>query len=79
MKIELSNPPRIFHIPLPNGERITLSDCAHITLGVDEQITLFTDNGNEYDITRKDWGYYATPRSIADLLTSICAQSWCVG
>lgn len=61
MKIELSNPPRIFHIPLPNGERITLSDCAHITLGVDEQITLFTDNGNEYDITRKDWGYYATP------------------
>lgn len=61
MKIDLSNPPRIFHIPLPNGERITLSDCAHITLEADEQITLFTHNGNEYDITRKDWGYYATP------------------
>ena len=30
-------------------------------LDANEQITLMTEDGSEYDVTRKDWGYYATP------------------
>ena len=36
-------------------------DCASIQLSANEQITLLTDSGAEYDVTRKEWGYYATP------------------
>jgi hypothetical protein len=24
-------------------------------------VTLFTEKGGEYDVTRKEWGFYATP------------------
>ena len=32
-----------------------------INLDPDEQITFITENGNEYDVARKCWGFYATP------------------
>jgi hypothetical protein len=30
-------------------------------LAADEQITFVTAAGGEYDVTRKNWGFYATP------------------
>jgi len=30
-------------------------------LAPNEQITFVTEAGNEYDVTRKDWGFYAAP------------------
>jgi hypothetical protein len=65
MKVESINPPREFEVGL--GKSVTMKDCAHIELVADEQITLFTESGAEYDVTRKDWGYYATPSLNARL------------
>ena len=59
MNLEIIDPPRIFQTGF--DEPIFLSDCAHITLEPDEQVTFFTETGAEYDVARKDWGFYATP------------------
>jgi hypothetical protein len=40
---------------------IRLSDCGDVRLAPDEQLTLLTEDGAEYDVARKDWGFYATP------------------
>ena len=42
--------------------KIILKDCGSIILEDNEQIT-FTNNlgKNNYDVTKKNWGYYATP------------------
>ena len=37
------------------------SDCGRIALAPDEQVTFTTEAGGEYDVTRKSWGFYATP------------------
>jgi len=50
-------PPREFE----GGIRAIIKDCAHIELEADEQVTFFTDSGAEYDVIRKEWGFYATP------------------
>lgn len=60
MKLKLIKPPREFVVGFKD-HRVTLKDCAHIELSADEQITFFTESGGEYDITRKSWGFYATP------------------
>jgi hypothetical protein len=52
-------PPRVFEVG--RGEPIKLKDCAHIRLEADEQVTFETATGAEYDVTRKVWGFYATP------------------
>ena len=52
-------PPRCFKVGL--NKKMTLKDTAHIQLDANEIVTFKTDANNEYDITRKDWGYYATP------------------
>ena len=59
MKIDVKDPPREFEVGL--GEIIRLKDCAHVRLVPDEQVTFFTESGAEYDVARKDWGFYATP------------------
>jgi len=41
--------------------QVELSDCAHIALNADEQVTFTTPSGGELDVVRKDWGFYATP------------------
>ena len=51
--------PREFRVG--RTKQIIISDCGSINLEADEQITLVDDNGKEYDIARKSWGYYATP------------------
>ena len=42
---------------------VALKDCGKIILNHNEQVT-FSDKykiNNDYDVTKKDWGYYATP------------------
>jgi len=60
MKIQHNIPPRVFTVP-DKVEDVQIADVAHLWLEADEQITLITHDGNEYDIARKSWGYYATP------------------
>lgn len=59
MKIKHNEPPREYSVG--HKGNIIIKDCAHIVLSDDEQITLKTDCGGEYDVARKDWGFYATP------------------
>lgn len=59
MKIDIKNPPRAYECGFE--VKRTILDCARIELGTDEQITLATSSGSEYDVIRKDFGYYATP------------------
>jgi hypothetical protein len=59
MKFMPINPPRTFEVG--RGKSIKIKDCARIELAPDEQITFLTDLGAEYDVVRKDWGFYATP------------------
>ena len=59
MKITEQNPPRVFRTG--RAQPIDLRDCARIQLAADEQVTFVTESGAEYDVARKDWGFYATP------------------
>ena len=59
MKFNEENPPREFKVGLDN--QIVIKDCGTIHMKPDEQITFVTDDGKEYDVARKDWGFYATP------------------
>jgi hypothetical protein len=53
------DPPRVFEVG--HDEKIQLRDCARIDLEPEEQVTFTTESGGEYDVTRKAWGFYATP------------------
>jgi len=44
-----------------NADKIEMRDCGTLALEPDEQVTLVTGSGAEYDVARKDWGFYATP------------------
>ena len=59
MKIQRNDPPREYEVGF--GPKVTIKDCAHIELAADEQITFESEAGGEYDVTRKNWGFYATP------------------
>ncbi|MDD1673295.1 MAG: hypothetical protein LUP99_02670 [Methanomicrobiales archaeon] len=56
MKIREHEPPREFR-----AGPVRIRHCATINLEPDEQVTFITSDGHEYDVVRKDWGYYATP------------------
>lgn len=58
MNIDELDPPRSFSVGVSG---ITLQHCADVRLNPDEMITFVTPEGNEYDVVRKTWGYYATP------------------
>jgi hypothetical protein len=45
-----------------------IRDCGTMHLDADEQITFVTESGNEYDVTRKEWGFYAGPSLNGRLL-----------
>lgn len=64
MKLDPKN--RTFSIG--RGNPITITDCAHIALEPDEQVTFTTPAGGQYDVARKAWGFYATPSLNARLL-----------
>ena len=59
MKFKPNNPPRAFKVG--RGKPFEVKDCAHIELEPQEQITLLTETGAEYDVARTQWGFYATP------------------
>ena len=59
MKFAPKDPPRRFSVG--NSVKFDMRDCGTLSLAPDEQITLVTEDGAEYDVARKDWGFYATP------------------
>lgn len=65
MKIDTKNPPRKY--PVGKNGGIIIQDMGTISLEPDQQITFVTSEKHEYDLCRKNWGYYATP-SINDRL-----------
>ena len=67
MKFDEKRPPRVFQVG--NVEKFPMRDCGTMRLAPDEQITFVTESGAEYDVARKDWGFYATP-SLNGRLTS---------
>lgn len=58
MKYNEKKPSREFKV---GRRRVTLRDCGSIDLDNDEQVTFLTADKKEYDVVRKDWGFYATP------------------
>lgn len=58
MKLHAKQPPRRFPVGIANLE---LTHVADISLEPDEMVTFVAEHGGEYDLTRKNWGYYATP------------------
>jgi hypothetical protein len=61
-------PPRAFKVGHP-GREIELRHVLDLELGQDEQVTLKTESGGEFDVCRKSWGYYATPSLNGRLTT----------
>lgn len=59
MKIEANSPPRRYECGFEIKR--TISDCGKVHLEPNEQITFFTPRGAEFDVARKDFGFYATP------------------
>ena len=59
MKFEVKTPPRIFEVGAHT--KVAMADCAELDLEPNEQVTFKTAGGAEYDVARKEWGYYATP------------------
>jgi hypothetical protein len=59
VKIDIKDPPRVFEVG--NTVKFEMRDCAQIALAPDEQVTFVTGSGGEFDVARKDWGFYATP------------------
>jgi len=59
MQFEPKQPPREFEVGF--DKKGTIRDCGTMHLAPDEQITFKTEDGKEYDVTRKDWGFYAGP------------------
>jgi len=68
MKFTPIDPPRKFEVS-GAGVRLHLSDCGRVALSADEQVTFTTEAGGEFDVTRKSWGFYATPSTNGRLKT----------
>lgn len=56
MNVDRHDPPRAF-----SAGAVQLHHCADIELEPDELVTFTTASGTAFDVTRKGWGYYATP------------------
>ncbi len=59
MDVQQKNPPREFKVGAE--PQTTIQDCGSIRLEANQQVTFVTDSKTEYDVARKEWGYYATP------------------
>ncbi len=59
MRFDPKQPPRLFQVG--NVVKFNMKDCGRIELEQDEQLTFVTPAGAEYDVARKEWGFYATP------------------
>jgi hypothetical protein len=59
VKFDARTPPRRFSVG--NAVKFEMRDCGSLHLEPDEQVTFVTEAGGEFDVARKDWGFYATP------------------
>jgi len=59
MKTFLKKKPRQFEVG--NKEKFKIKDFGKIKLNENEQITFINEDGGEYDLAKKNWGFYATP------------------
>lgn len=59
MKFVANDPPRRFTVG--HEVKFEMSDCGSLALEPDEQVTFVTAAGGQYDVARKNWGFYATP------------------
>jgi hypothetical protein len=59
MQFNQKNPPRRYRVG--NVAGFDILDCGSLLLQAEEQVTFVTDGGGEFDVTRKSWGFYATP------------------
>lgn len=66
MNFILSNPPRKFVTGI-NKDMFHI-DMAQIDLEPNEQVTFISKGGVEYDVVKREWGFYATPSMNARLL-----------
>ena len=62
MELFRNNPPRKFSV-----KDLEFQDCGKVKLNENELISLITDSKKELDITKKSWGFYATPSMNARL------------
>lgn len=58
MELTMNDPPRTYEVGV---NAVKIKDCARIELKPNEQVTFVTEKGNEYDVARTEFGYYATP------------------
>jgi hypothetical protein len=56
VRFDPKQPPRRFR-----AGGVEMQDCGTLALDAEEQVTLVTASGAEYDVARKDWGFYAMP------------------
>lgn len=78
MKIAQHTPPRRFR-PVAGGD-LEIAHVADLELAPDEQVTLLTGEKGQWDVVRKDWGFYATPSLNRRLLsfglrTALCRNA----
>ena len=59
MKFVPKDPARRFVVG--NSVKFEMMDCGTLQLAPNEQVTFVTETDAEYDVARKDWGFYATP------------------
>lgn len=59
MKTFFLKKPREYEVGIKS--KTIIKDLGKINLDSDEQITFVDSSDNEYDLAKKNWGYYATP------------------
>ena len=81
MKMQPKVPPRRFQVG--NLVKFDMMDCGIIDLEPEEQVTFVTKAGAEYDVSCKDWGFYATPSLNGRLqqfgLRGVLIRNWGTG
>ena len=58
MRLKIKKKPRKFTVGI--NKKIKISDLGKINLKPDEQISFITESLSAHDVTRKNWGFYAT-------------------
>ena len=59
MKVKLKKIPREFKVGI--NLKTTIKDFGKIEASENEMLSFVNQNGKEYDVAAKDWGFYATP------------------
>lgn len=66
MLFKEKTPPREYQVG--KLDKFFIKDCGTLELQPNEQVTFLSENSAEYDVTRKSWGFYATPSTNSRLL-----------